>query len=185
VTAATPSQTAGPFWHLIDFADWSDLLRPDGPNAGHAGGERIQLTGRVVDGDGAACGDMMVELWQADPEGRYGSGFVGFGRCATDADGRFRFVTVRPGPVRGRGNATQAPHVMLTLFARGLMHHLVTRLYFADEMLNATDPVLSSVPAARRATLIAQPAGGGEWQLDIRLQGSKGDEDSETVFLEI
>ena len=180
MTAATASQTAGPYWHLIDHPEWADLLRPDGPNAGFAGGERILLTGRVTDGDGAPCGDTMVEIWQADPDGSYDGAFHGFGRCATDKDGRFRFVTVKPGPVRGRGNATQAPHVTLTLFARGLLTHLTTRLYFAGEALNATDPVLASVPAARRGTLVAQPAGGGEWRLDIRLQG-----EGETVFLEV
>lgn len=184
-TPATASQTAGPFWHLIDVPEWADLLRAEGPNAGHAGGERIVLTGLVTDGAGAPCPDMMVEIWQADPEGSYDGAFHGFGRCATDAEGRFRFVTVKPGPVRGRGNATQAPHVTLTLFARGLLHHLVTRLYFEGEALNAADPVLSSVPEPRRGTLIARPAGAGEWRLDIRLQGPEGDKDSETVFLEI
>jgi len=177
---ATASQTAGPYWHLIDFPAWADLPRPDGPNGGVTGGERIVLTGRITDGDGAPCTDAMVEIWQADPEGSYEGEFHGFGRCATDAEGRFRFVTLRPGPVRGRGNATQAPHVTLTLFARGLLTHLVTRLYFAGEALNATDPVLAAVPEARRGTLVAQPAGGGEWRLDIRLQG-----EGETVFLEV
>jgi protocatechuate 3,4-dioxygenase alpha subunit len=178
--APTASQTAGPYWHLIDFPDWADLLRADGPNAGYDRGERIVLTGRVTDGEGAPCTDAMVEIWQADPEGSYEGGFHGFGRCATDAEGRFRFVTVKPGPVRGIGNATQAPHVVLSLFARGLLKQLVTRLYFAGEKLNGTDPVLAAVPAERRGTLIAQPAGSGEWRLDIRLQGA-----GETVFLEV
>lgn len=180
MSAATASQTAGPYWHLIDFPAWADLLRADGPNAGFSGGERIVLAGRIADGDGAPCSDAMVEIWQADPEGSYESEFHGFGRCATDAEGRFRFVTVKPGPVRGRGNATQAPHVTLTIFARGLLAHLTTRLYFAGEALNATDPVLLAVPEARRGTLVAQPAGDGEWRLDIRLQG-----ENETVFLEV
>lgn len=180
MSAATASQTAGPYWHLIDFPTWADLLRADGPNAGFTGGQRILLTGRITDGDGAPCTDAMVEIWQADPEGSYEGEFHGFGRCATDAEGRFRFVTVRPGPVRGRGNATQAPHVTITIFARGLLTHLTTRLYFAGEALNATDPVLLAVPEARRGTLLAQPAGEGEWRLDIRLQG-----EGETVFLEV
>ena len=179
MSAATPSQTAGPYWHLIDFPEWADLLREGGPNAGLAG-ERILLTGRVTDGDGAPCPDVMVELWQAGPDGEYGGAFHGFGRCATDAEGQFRFVTLRPGPVRGRGNAVQAPHVTLSLFARGLLRQLVTRLYVAGEPLNETDPVLSAVEPERRATLIAQPAGGGEWRLDIRLQG-----EGETVFLDV
>lgn len=180
MSAATASQTAGPYWHLIDFPAWADLLRADGPNAGFTAGERILLTGRITDGDGAPCSDAMVEIWQADPEGRYEGEFHGFGRCATDAEGRFRFVTVRPGPVRGRGNATQAPHVTITIFARGLLTHLTTRLYFAGEALNATDPVLLAVPEGRRGTLVAQPLGAGEWRLDIRLQG-----EGETVFLEV
>lgn len=177
---ATASQTAGPYWHLIDFPEWADLLRPGGPNAGYAKGERITLTGRITDGDGAACGDAMVEIWQADPDGAYEAGFHGFGRAATDAEGRFRFHTVKPGAVKGRGNATQAPHITLTIFARGLMQHLVTRLYFAGEALNETDPVLAQVPAARRGTLIAQRTAPGEWTLDIRLQG-----EGETVFLAV
>jgi protocatechuate 3,4-dioxygenase alpha subunit len=180
MTPATAGQTAGPYWHLIDFPEWADLLRADGPNAGCTGGERVVLSGRITDGDGAPCPDAMVEIWQADPEGSYAGPFHGFGRCATDKAGGFRFVTVKPGPVRGRGNATQAPHVTLTIFARGLLTHLTTRFYFAGEALNATDPVLAAVPEARRGTLIAQPAGAGAWHLDIRLQG-----EGETVFLDI
>jgi protocatechuate 3,4-dioxygenase, alpha subunit len=179
VTAATASQTAGPYWHLIDVPAWADLLRADGPNA-NISGERIVLAGRITDGDGAPCGDTMVEVWQADPEGRYDGDFHGFGRCATDADGRFRFTTLKPGPVPGRGNATQAPHVTLSLFARGLMRQLVTRLYFADEKLNAQDPLLSAIDPARRETLLARATGDGTWTLDIRLQGA-----AETVFLDL
>ncbi|MDB5372978.1 MAG: protocatechuate 3,4-dioxygenase subunit alpha [Belnapia sp.] len=176
---ATASQTAGPYWHLIDFPAWADLLRPDGPNAGVAG-ERITLAGHITDGDGAPCPDAMVEIWQAGPDGRYDGDFHGFGRCATDAAGGFRFTTLKPGPVRGQGNVFQAPHVAIAIFARGLLKQLVTRLYFAGEALNDQDPVLSAVALARRATLIAQPEEAGHWRLDIRLQG--GDE---TVFLEV
>jgi protocatechuate 3,4-dioxygenase alpha subunit len=180
MTAATASQTAGPYWHMIDFPDWADLLRADGPNAG-VDGERITLTGRIADGDGAPVTDGLVEIWQAGPDGRYDDSFHGFGRCATDAEGHYRFVTLKPGPVPGRGNATQAPHVTLTIFARGLMKQVVTRLYFAGEALNAQDPVLGLVEeAARRATLIARPESPGVWRLDIRLQG-----EGETVFLDI
>lgn len=180
MSAPTASQTAGPFWHLIDAPGWADLLRADGPNAPAMEGERIILTGRITDGEGAPCTDMMVELWQADPQGAYDGAFQGFGRCATDAEGRFRFATLKPGPVRGPGDAAQAPHATLSLFARGLLRPLVTRLYFAGEALNRTDPVLSAVPPSRRATLIAQQAGDAEWHLDIRLQGA-----DETVFLEV
>lgn len=175
-TPATASQTAGPFWHLIDTPAWADL-RAGNPDVA---GEPVTLLGRITDGAGAPCGDMLVELWQAGPDGTYDGGFHGFGRCATDADGGFRFTTLKPGAVRAAGNAHQAPHVALSLFARGLMRQLVTRLYFAGEPLNETDPVLAAVPPERRATLIARPAGAGVWRLDIRLQG-----EAETVFLEV
>ncbi len=111
---------------------------------------------------------------------RYDSGFHGFGRCATDAQGRFCFATLKPGPVAGPGNGIQAPHVALTIFARGLMRGLVTRAYFAGDARLAEDPILALVPRQRRATLIAQPDGQGAWRLDIRLQG-----EGETVFLEV
>ena len=180
MTPATAHQTAGPYWHMIDFPEWADLLRADGPNAG-AEGERITLAGRITDGDGAAVVDGLVEIWQAGPDGAYESGFHGFGRCATDNDGRFRFATLKPGPVPGLGNATQAPHITVTVFARGLMKHVVTRAYFEGEALNATDPILTMVDdPARRATLVAKPQGDGVWNLDIVLQG-----EGETVFLDV
>lgn len=178
MTPATASQTAGPYWHMIDFPEWADLLRADGPNAG-AAGQRIVLAGRITDGAGAAVADALVEIWQADADGRYDSGFHGFGRCATDADGAFRFVTVKPGAVPGPGNSTQAPHIVIAIFARGLMAGVTTRAYFAGDPLLAEDPVLSLVPQARRGTLVAREEGAGQWRLDIRLQG-----DGETVFLE-
>lgn len=179
MTAATASQTAGPYWHMIDFPEWADLLRADGPNAS-AAGQRIVLGGRITDGTGAPVPDAMVEIWQADPEGRYGSAFHGFGRCATDAQGQYRFVTLKPGVVPGPGNGSQAPHVTISIFARGLMRALVTRAYFAGDALLADDPILALVPEARRASMLAQRAGGEEWRLDIRLQG-----ENETVFLDI
>ncbi len=177
---ATAAQTIGPYWALIEHPEWADLLRAGGPNAGYDKGERITLTGRVTDGDGATCPDAVVELWQAGPDGEYEAGFHGYGRSRCDADGCFHFTTVKPGAVKGRGNATQAPHVTLSVFARGLMNHVSTRLYFSGEALNETDPVLGQVPEARRGTLIARPAGAGVWQLDIVLQG-----EGETVFLEV
>lgn len=179
MSRATASQTAGPYWHLIDFPAWADLLRPDGPNAG-AAGERIVLTGMITDGRGAVVPDAMVEIWQAGPHGRYDGAFHGFGRCATDVEGRYRFITVKPGAVAGPGNSTQAPHVTITIFARGLMRGVSTRAYFAGDALLADDPILALVPDARRATLIAQPADAGTWRLDIRLQG-----EGETVFFEV
>lgn len=179
MTSATASQTAGPYWHLIDFPEWADLTRANGPNAG-VEGQRIELVGRITDGAGAPVTDAMVEIWQADPDGRYTEAFHGFGRSATDAQGEFRFITLRPGPVPGRGNAPQAPHIMVSIFARGLMRQLITRAYFAGEPLNEEDPLLASIDPARRGTLIAQPQGGDIWRLDIQLQGAQ-----ETVFLEI
>jgi len=170
---ATASQTVGPFWHLLEDKDWADLTRFG------ASGERITLIGRVQDGAGAPVADACVEIWQADPPAD--DTFPGFGRCGTDQNGMFRFATLRPGPVPGRGNATQAPHIAIQVFARGLLRGLVTRAYFAGENLNETDPLLTAIDSpARRNTLIAQPAGEATWRLDIRLQG--GDE---TVFLDV
>jgi protocatechuate 3,4-dioxygenase, alpha subunit len=177
VPSATSSQTIGPFWHLIEHPEWADLTR-----FGAAGGQ-VMLTGSVLDGDGNPVTDAAVELWQADPPAD--ASFPGFGRCRTGEHGEFRFTTVRPGPVPGHGNAHQAPHFAIMLHARGLLKGLVTRAYFADEPLNDTDPLLSSIDdPKRRATLLAQPRGETRWHIDIRLQrGSRGE--TETVFLEI
>lgn len=180
MTAATASQTAGPYWHMIDFPEWADLLRPGSGNEALAG-ERIVLTGRITDGEGAPVGDALVEIWQAGPDGRYDGAFQGFGRCASGPDGEYRFVTLKPGQVPGRGNAMQAPHIQIAIFARGLMQHVVTRAYFAGESANEADPVLNLIEdPARRATLVATPASAGTWRLDIRLQG-----EGETVFLDV
>ena len=177
MTAVTGSQTIGPFWHLIEHSEWADLTRFG------ATGTRITLTGSVTDGDGNPVTDAAVELWQADP--RADEHFPGFGRCRTDGEGNFSFTTLKPGPVHGRGNAQQAPHFAITLHARGLLKHLVTRAYFADDPLNETDPLLCSIDdPRRRATLLAQPYGEHEWRLDIRMQRGSSSE-AETVFLEI
>ena len=187
----TPSQTVGPFFHLgLDRPEWSDLT------AGNPEGERIVIEGRVLDGDGAPVPDAVIELWQANAAGRYAHPddtqtdkpldprFHGFGRAATDAEGRFRIDTIRPGPVPGRGNALQAPHINVVLFARGLLKHLYTRIYFADESANATDPLLSSIDdEAVRGTLLARLAGDGSpkrYHFDIVMQG-----ENETAFLDI
>jgi protocatechuate 3,4-dioxygenase alpha subunit len=170
---ATSSQTIGPFWHLIEHPEWADLTRFG------AVGERITLQGQVVDGDAIPVTDGCVEIWQSDPPAS--TAFPGHGRCATDAAGRFRFITLKPGPVPGRGNVQQAPHVAVMILARGLLKALVTRAYFAGEPLNDTDPLLTSIAEpARRATLIARPSGTSLWTLNIRLQG-----EGETVFFEL
>jgi protocatechuate 3,4-dioxygenase alpha subunit len=187
----TPSQTVGPFFHLgLDRPEWSDLTR-DNP-----AGERIVVEGRVLDGDRAPVPDAMIELWQANAAGRYNHpddrqddkkpdpNFRGFGRCATDADGRFRFVTIKPGPVPGRGNALQAPHLNLAVFGRGMLKQLYTRVYFADAPQNASDPLLIAIddPAVRQ-TLIAPRAAGSDppvYRFDIVLQG-----EGETAFLDL
>jgi protocatechuate 3,4-dioxygenase alpha subunit len=169
---ATASQTIGPYWHLIEHPEFADLARFG------AEGERITLTGRVTDGDGVPVMDGCVELFQASPA--VSDVFPGYGRAATDEDGRFRFVTIRPGPLPGPGNAQQAPHLALNLLARGILGRLVTRVYFAGEPLNETDPILNLIEdPVRRATLLARPTGAGVWHIDIRLQGA-----DETVFME-
>jgi protocatechuate 3,4-dioxygenase alpha subunit len=171
--AATASQTIGPYWHLIEHPEWADLTRFG------AAGERITVTGRITDGKGDLVTDAAVEIWQSSPAAD--ASFPGYGRAATDAEGRFRFVTLKPEPVPGLGNQTQAPHLSLVLLARGLMTALRTRLYFAGEPLNESDPLLASIEdPAERATLIAEPTGPGTWTLDIRLQG-----ENETVFLDV
>lgn len=170
---ATANQTIGPYWHLIEDPTWADLTRFG------ATGEKIVLTGTVTDGGGALVADAAIEIWQTSPEAS--ETFPAFGRCRTDTAGAFRFVTLKPGPVAGLGNAQQAPHVAVSIFARGLLKALTTRLYFQDEPLNETDPVLSLIEdPARRHTLIARKAAPDTWHLDIRLQG-----DNETVFMEI
>ena len=187
---ATPSQTVGPFFHLaLDRAEWADLTK-DNPQ-----GERLVVEGRVTDGDGAPVADACLEIWQANAAGRYAHPddsraevpldphFRGFGRVSTDAEGGFRFVTVRPGPVPGRGNALQAPHIAVALFARGLLKPLYTRIYFAGEPGNDADPVLLSIDdPARRHTLIAARRDGNPptYRFDIVMQGGR-----ETAFFDL
>jgi protocatechuate 3,4-dioxygenase alpha subunit len=151
------------------------------------------VEGKVFDGDGAVVPDCMLEIWQADAQGRFSdpqdkralpnSSFKGFGRCGTDANGFYAFDTIKPGPVPDPDGKPQAPHILLAVYARGMLLHLYTRIYFDGEAANATDPVLALVPADRRATLIAtrkQGAGNAVYSLDIHLQG-----ENETVFFEV
>ena len=168
----TPSQTVGPYLAL-------GLPWEDGPHAVPEGTPgAIGVAGVVLDGVGDPVPDALVETWQADPPAT--EGFRGFARCATDDDGRWRVVTLLPRSVPGPDGRRQAPHLAVSVFARGLLHRLVTRVYFADhEAANRSDPVLASVPAARRETLLAQPVDDG-YRFDIRLQGP-----GETVFFDI
>ena len=173
MAVATANQTIGPYWHLFEDASWSDLTRFG------ASGERIVLTGTITDGAAEPVTDAAVEIWQSSPEAS--DLFPGFGRCRTDGAGGFRFVTLKPAPLPGVGNAQQAPHGAITIMARGLLCGLTTRLYFPDEPLNETDPVLSLIEdPRRRQTLIARRVAADTWHLDIRLQG-----EGETVFMEL
>lgn len=170
---ATAQQTIGPYWHLIEDPHWADLTRFG------AEGPTIVLQGRLLDGSGTPVCDACVELWQADPPAC--ETFPAFGRSGTDADGKFHFRTLKPGPLRGRGNTTEAPHVALAIHARGLTKPLFTRIYFANELLNDSDPLLGLIAdPARRASLIAAPVAADIWHIDIGLSG-----EGETVFLEL
>ena len=178
----TPSQTIGPFyWGTVVSAYRADLA-PVG-----VAGERIEVVLTLHDVDGKVVADGLLELWQANSHGRYAHpedtgtatlepSWQGFGRAMTDENGRFRFTTVKPDRVPAPGGGLQAPHVNFTIFMRGMLRQLLTRLYFPGDPANASDPVLQSVAADRRATLVATgkaPA----LTFDIRLQG-----DGETVF---
>lgn len=183
----TPSQTVGPYFHLgMAWLNTADLAK----NA--SAGEHIVLTGSVLDGDGNPIPDAILELWQANADGKYAHpddsqdkpidpGFSGFGRIPTDKDGRFRFGTIKPGPTPGPGNTLQAPHIVVALFMRGLGKHLYTRIYFSDEAANATDPILGRIAEpARRDTLIARrSADAAEYHWDVIMQG-----EGETVFFD-
>jgi protocatechuate 3,4-dioxygenase alpha subunit len=184
----TPGQTVGPFFALgLDRPEWSDLTR------GNPQGERIVIEGQVLDGDGAPVPDALLELWQANAAGRYNHGedeqtdkpldpnFLGYGRVATDAQGRFRITTIKPGSVPGRGNALQAPHISVAFFARGLLKQLFTRIYFADEPANAADPLLAAIEdESARRSLVAQRGAGEVYRFNIILQGNV-----ETAFLDL
>ena len=182
----TPAQTVGPYLSI-------GLYWPDGPYVVPEGTpEAFWIRGQIFDGAGAPVVDAMVESWQADPDGRFDHpddprgarppsvpGFRGFGRAETDADGRYALLTVRPGALPAPQGETEAPHLTLSVLGRGLLHRLVTRIYFPDEAANAADPVLRAVDPDRRDTLLARPAPDG-FQFDIRLQG-----EHETVFFAV
>jgi protocatechuate 3,4-dioxygenase alpha subunit len=191
----TPSQTVGPYFAYgltpgNKYA-WNDAFSNDLVTA-DASGDRIRVTGQVFDGDGALVPDAMLEIWQADAQGRFAdpqdkralpnAAFKGFGRCGTSAKGEFVFDTIKPGSVPDPDGKPQAPHILLAVFARGMLLHLYTRIYFDDETAgNAADPVLALVPAERRTTLIAKRgASGAVYRFDLHLQG-----DNETVFFDV
>ena len=181
----TASQTVGPYLHLgLCWLNEQQVAAPDCP------GEHVTIRGQVLDGDGNAVNDALVELWQADSRGRYAHredpqfgqvapGFRGFGRMHTDDDGRFVFHTIKPGPVPDSPDGVQAPHILVSVFMRGLLKRVVSRIYFPDEPLNAADRVLALVPSERRATLIARRAGPTALEWDVNLQGP-----DETVFFD-
>jgi protocatechuate 3,4-dioxygenase, alpha subunit len=192
----TPSQTVGPFFKYgltpNGAYEWNDAFTNNLVTS-DASGDRIRVEGRVFDGDGQPVPDAMLEIWQADAQGRFSdpqdkralpnSSFKGFGRCGTDPNGGFVFDTIKPGTVPDPDGKPQAPHLVLAIFARGMLLQLYTRIYLGGEAANAADPVLALVPADRRNTLIAarkSGAGNAVYRLDIHLQG-----DNETVFFDI
>ncbi|HCI78353.1 MAG TPA: protocatechuate 3,4-dioxygenase subunit alpha [Ktedonobacter sp.] len=187
----TGSQTVGPFFApalLREDARRNILTQPE------TVGKRIRIEGYVFDGDGLPVPDAMVEIWQANAHGRYNHPsdtssalldptFLGFGRSGTDEDGSYWFETIKPGSVPFDAAQAQAPHIGVTVFARGLLNHLMTRLYFSDDPTNESDPILQRVPAERRSTLLAKRIsndGMPVYRFDIILQGA-----NETVFFNL
>jgi protocatechuate 3,4-dioxygenase, alpha subunit len=163
----------------------SALVTPD------VAGERIRIEGRVFDGDGNIVPDSMLEIWQADAQGRFNApqdersnaAFRYFGRCGTNDEGKFFFQTIKPGSVPGPNSKPQAPHILLAVYGRGMTRQAQTRIYFSDEVTNASDPILALVPSERRETLVAvrhESVNGAVYRLNIHLQGP-----GETVFFDI
>lgn len=185
---ASGSQTVGPFFHFGLTDDASGRIA-----ANSAPGEHVRIRIRVSDGEGVPVPDAMIEIWQADHDGKYREpgrpdgkteppDFVGYGRQATDANGACEFETVRPGRVADGAGGLQAPHLNVCLFARGLLRQLHTRIYFDGDADLADDAVVQRVPADRRATLVARVSASSPslWQFEIRMQG-----DQETVFFDL
>lgn len=181
----TAAQTVGPFVSI----GFEKAAVPDVAPAGVAG-ERVTICGRIFDGDGVPVTDAVIETWQANSYGKYAhpddtqeklleENFKGFGRVLTDAQGGFRLTTIKPGKVAGPDGAEQAPHITVVIFMRGLLKHLMTRIYFSGDPANAGDAILNRVPLARRATLIASKSADGTLQWNVYLQGP-----NETVFFD-
>lgn len=172
----TPFQTVGPFFAVLPLAGEESAASPGAP------GRSIAIEGIVRDGAGAIVPDALIETWQADAAGRFDAtpAFRGIARAATDESGRYQLRTVMPGPVAGPAGRAQAPHVLVSILARGILTRLVTRIYFVGEPANAADPILSLVPEARRATLVANSRAPDQYHFDIVLQGP-----GETVFFDV
>ena len=184
----TPSQTVGPYFSMR-------LPWPEGPFVVPEGTPgAITILGRLYDGAGNVIPDGLIETWQADADGRFAHpddprgpvpagypAFRGFGRTKTELDGSFTIVTLKPGPLPFGDGRVEAPHIDVSVFARGMLDRSVTRIYFPDEAeLNEADPALQAVPAERRSTLIATPTADGPLRFDIHMQG-----DRETVFFDL
>jgi protocatechuate 3,4-dioxygenase alpha subunit len=185
----TPSQTVGPYFQIaMSGAREIPRIAAQG-----VPGERVKVVCTVFDRDGATLGDAMIEIWQANSGGKYNHpadkqtkpvdpAFVGFGRVSSNSEGICAFETIKPGRVPGPGKTMQAPHLEVSVFARGVLKRLATRIYFAGDPANDEDPVLALVPKARRNTLMAQPIADepGAWRFDVHLSGSR-----ETVFFDV
>jgi len=182
----TGSQTVGPYFHI-------GLARMFVPEIAGPGveGSRITIKGRVLDADQKPVIDAMIETWQANAAGKYprvegmrenslADGFFGFGRGATDDEGAFSLITIKPGRVPGPQGKLQAPHIAVNVFMRGLLRHLVTRIYFPEEQSNEMDPVLQSIDPERRATLIAKRVSEGVLEWNVHCAGA-----TETVFFDL
>jgi protocatechuate 3,4-dioxygenase, alpha subunit len=189
----TPSQTVGPFYaygltpngkYAWNDAFTNNLLTPD------VTGEKIRIEGVIYDGAGKVVPDAVLEIWQADSQGRFAdpqdsralpnASFRGFGRSGTTDAGEYSFDTIKPGPVPGLDGKEQAPHIVVAVFGRGMTMQSMTRIYFEDEAATATDAVMQLVPAERRDTLIAKKTAAGVYRFDVHLQG-----DNETVFFDV
>jgi protocatechuate 3,4-dioxygenase alpha subunit len=184
---ATTSQTVGPFF-LIGL-EWLFMDNLAGPGVS---GKRVEIEGRVLDAHGQGVPDAMLELWQANAHGKYAHpedtqaksvepGFLGYGRVPTAADGTFRFTTIKPGRAPGPHGKLQAPHIVVSVFMRGLLRRLITRIYFPDDATNSEDFALNLVEPDRRGTLVARKSTkrGGLLEWNVVLQGPE-----ETVFFD-